>query len=588
MKQKFSKKHVAFLSAFLLAGLAPVFGQFSVNTSNNTTGTTSANPITVHGSVVIGHGNSGDATSTALGQGALPVTSGINSNNSAVGYNSMAYTTTGVLNTAFGASALANNIVGFQNTAVGASAIASHRGNWNTAVGCNALATNSNVFTGSSANCALGYNALFNLPDSSSNNIAIGIWALSGVNGRNNIAIGNSCFQNRSGSDNVLIGHGTTLSNSSSFQLNLQGGIYGKNMRADLDAHVGIGVMPGEFPGFTSALAKLEVGGTLKVDDVQDGTNSSGKFLFWGSDGIIRKASVSGTGGVANSCTGSTNINYLTKNADASGNISCSQVWDNGSTSGVGIGTNTGFTYTGTTLTGLIGPSPAMNSTFKLVVNGASSGTTFCTFSDKRLKKDIKRIEKSIDKIRELNGYTYNWNRQFNKDLNLDDNRQAGFLAQEVEKIFPEAVVINSKGLYGMNYNAIMPLLAEGIKEQQSQIESQKVEIENLKLQVSELKSKLQQLLPGDQKLRVGNTMEVVPNPITGTSTVSYKLDNNNPAFLVISDLQGKIVKQIVLARSHASGQVQVSKNELLTGMYIFSIISGNTEVQSKKVLVSQ
>ena len=133
-----------------------------------------------------------------------------------------------------------------------------------------------------------------------------------------------------------------------------------------------------------------------------------------------------------------------------------------------------------------------------------------------------------------------------------------------------------------------MPLLTEGIKEQQSEIEKLKLENENFKLQLTELQNKFNQLTPGDVKIKV-NSLEVVPNPITGTSVVSYKLDNANAAsILVISDLQGKLLKQIPLAKNQQQGQVQVSKKDLPNGMYVFTIVSGNAEVQSKKVLVSE
>ncbi|MEL6987982.1 MAG: hypothetical protein AAGK97_09135, partial [Bacteroidota bacterium] len=57
-----------------------------------------------------------------------------------------------------------------------------------------------------------------------------------------------------------------------------------------------------------------------------------------------------------------------------------------------------------------------------------------------------------------------------------------GFIAQDVEKIVPEAVSYDEENdVYSMNYSAIIPLLVEGMKEQQKMIKAQQKEIENLK-----------------------------------------------------------------------------------------------------------
>lgn len=108
--------------------------------------------------------------------------------------------------------------------------------------------------------------------------------------------------------------------------------------------------------------------------------------------------------------------------------------------------------------------------------------TSLVMRSDKRLKTSIKRIEKPMEKLSQLNGYTY----QF-KDKNVST---AGLLAQEVKEVLPTAVVEQDDGMLSLDYNAVIALLVETVNEQSKRIEK-------LEEQVSELtKSKEQALWP--------------------------------------------------------------------------------------------
>ena len=108
--------------------------------------------------------------------------------------------------------------------------------------------------------------------------------------------------------------------------------------------------------------------------------------------------------------------------------------------------------------------------------------TSLVMRSDKRLKTSIKRIEKPVEKLSQLNGYTY----QF-KDKNVST---AGLLAQEVKEVLPTAVVEQDDGMLSLDYNAVIALLVETVNEQSKRIGK-------LEEQVSELtKSKEQAIWP--------------------------------------------------------------------------------------------
>jgi Chaperone of endosialidase len=102
--------------------------------------------------------------------------------------------------------------------------------------------------------------------------------------------------------------------------------------------------------------------------------------------------------------------------------------------------------------------------------------------SDARLKKDITLLRNPLQKIIQLNGYTYHW-----KNETADNNLQTGVLAQEVQKLFPELVTENKDGLLAVNYSGLIPVLIESIKEQQKQIDK----LNKIQLQMQEQLAKL-------------------------------------------------------------------------------------------------
>jgi len=92
-------------------------------------------------------------------------------------------------------------------------------------------------------------------------------------------------------------------------------------------------------------------------------------------------------------------------------------------------------------------------------------------------------IDNSLALTEQLQGVRFNWK---------DSGRPAlGFIAEEVAEVLPEVVDHDevSGEASAVNYTAIVPVLVEAIKEQQSQILEQQSQILTLKEQVSEFQS---------------------------------------------------------------------------------------------------
>ena len=96
--------------------------------------------------------------------------------------------------------------------------------------------------------------------------------------------------------------------------------------------------------------------------------------------------------------------------------------------------------------------------------------------SDERLKDNVTYIHKPIEKINQIGGYEFDWNEK----QQVYHGHDVGVLAQELEKVLPEAVKDRDSGYKGVQYDKIIPLLIEGIKEQTEHIKDLKERIEKL------------------------------------------------------------------------------------------------------------
>lgn len=95
---------------------------------------------------------------------------------------------------------------------------------------------------------------------------------------------------------------------------------------------------------------------------------------------------------------------------------------------------------------------------------GTISATDFNTTSDITLKHNLQLVSNPLEKISQLSGYTFNWNH--------NDKPAVGVMAQEVEKVFPEMVATGTDGYKRVNYDALVPVLIEAIKELSSKIKA--------------------------------------------------------------------------------------------------------------------
>lgn len=236
---------------------------------------------------------------------------------------------------------------------------------------------------------------------------------------------------------------------------------------------------------------------------------------------------------------------------------------------------------------------------------GYFQGNTFSpggvwTSSDRKLKHEVKNLDGITAALMELQAKTYTFRTREFAGMNLPEGKQYGFIAQELEKVFPEMTMqiqspevkdaegnIESRSVEftAVNYQSLIPLLVQGFQEQQGKIEAQDEQIAVLEQRLNDA---LAQKSSGDDILSggapaLGNN---VPNPFRGSTQIPVFLNPEvRSAKLLVFDMTGQLLRSFpVEARGH--GTVQLEAYELAAGMYIYTLFADGKEVDSKRMIL--
>jgi len=228
---------------------------------------------------------------------------------------------------------------------------------------------------------------------------------------------------------------------------------------------------------------------------------------------------------------------------------------------------------------------------------GSFDATTgeYSATSDARLKKDVLALPSIMEDLMKLQPKKYHF-----KESTGSEKYSYGFIAQEVNEIFPEfvhAVKDRKTGddILSLSYNNFGVIAVKAIQEQQKQIEAQKKELDELKEMVKQLAggqslssvnsaaSKTTNALVSDAVLEQNK-----PNPLTGNTSIRYSIPGGaKNAQLIITDLAGKTVKQIALNNATA-GTVNIDASMLGSGTYNYTLYADGKLIGSKKMIVNR
>ena len=116
-----------------------------------------------------------------------------------------------------------------------------------------------------------------------------------------------------------------------------------------------------------------------------------------------------------------------------------------------------------------------------MVVQGQLNVNGTIYNSDIRFKKNIFTIENAMEKVMALRGVKYEMQTENFPDRNFSAGTQVGLIAQEVEQVIPEVVNTAVDGYKSVDYAKLVPVLIEGMKQQQEQIRLLQQEIKELR-----------------------------------------------------------------------------------------------------------
>lgn len=251
-----------------------------------------------------------------------------------------------------------------------------------------------------------------------------------------------------------------------------------------------------------------------------------------------------------------------------------------------------------------VGINTMGSSAYRLDVAGNVRAWSFIPPSDQRLKTNITPLSSSLDKILALDGVRYNYNFKLDNYENIDitklteakqksiegDNFEGdatihlGLLAQEVEKVVPEVVKADEKGILGVNYMELIPLLIESIKEQQEMIDDLEIEVLELKALLEE-----EQNSETNGNTKKSKLSDNSPNPFSNETKVAYnvsEIDATSNIYINVYNQKGSLVLTKRGSNMIGEQSVSISGQELKEkGTYFYSLVINGQVVDSKMML---
>jgi hypothetical protein len=457
---------------------------------------TTTNDATIQG-LTVGRGGGAVATNIAFGQYVLNSnTSG--SRNIGVGQQSLFVNTTGASNTALGVVALVGNTTGGLNTAVGDSALYSNTtASNNTAVGYQAAfsgttgATNTAIgyqagYSGTTAEQAVyvGFQAGYNTT-TSVNNVAVGYQSLlANTTGQTNTAIGHSALKaSTTANDNTAVGYQAGNASTLASLANFFGYRAGYNFNVNnadcgtcfIGSRAGFSTTTGTkntFLGEASGYAVTTGSGHTilgRYDGNQGGLDirtASNYIVLSDGDGNPRGVFDSSGNllvGTTDATKGALIVGKAAPSAAYGQICALSPTASDSATSGMSIVKFANDSTTAQVLFRFLINQGAAGQG-QINANGASAAA-FGSYSDSRLKENIVNLPSQLANIMALRPV------EFDYIESEGGGHQLGFIAQEVQAIYPDLVGERKDGmltLSDMNKNDAR--LIKAIQEQQALI----------------------------------------------------------------------------------------------------------------------
>ncbi len=252
-----------------------------------------------------------------------------------------------------------------------------------------------------------------------------------------------------------------------------------------------------------------------------------------------------------------------------------------------------------------IGMGTVGDANYRLDVAGKIRCTFISTSSDLRFKENIKTIESPLETLMKLRGVSYNLNINLNKYSDkeadytetkrnsIDTNEKIeykapsiGFIAQEVQEVLPQLISEDEKGYLSMDYQAVIPLLVEAIKEQQETITKLEDKVSSIESNCCSASYNSTENSSNASVSKFSSYLENnSPNPFSSKTEIQYYLskhDKVETAKISIYNLNGYLVSSFNLSNTEGKGSVVLEDKQLKSGSYVYNLSINNKVIDSK------
>ncbi|CAN5388224.1 hypothetical protein BH10BAC2_BH10BAC2_44430 [soil metagenome] len=231
------------------------------------------------------------------------------------------------------------------------------------------------------------------------------------------------------------------------------------------------------------------------------------------------------------------------------------------------------------------------NSSFRWDEAWLSGGVI--TGSDEKIKKNIRNLNYGLKEVMQLRSVRYNLKE------GVDQSEKMGLIAQEIQKIIPEAVVDYdmvadektgtrkkvTSAILGVRYADIIPVLIRAIQEQQLEINALKKTTGNTA--ATNTAPSVTEVNAINVKLSTTSLEQNTPNPLRNNTSIRYNIpaDAKN-ASLLITDINGKSIKQLIV--KGGSGVINIDASSLNAGTYNYTLVIDGRIIETKRMVVAK
>ena len=237
----------------------------------------------------------------------------------------------------------------------------------------------------------------------------------------------------------------------------------------------------------------------------------------------------------------------------------------------------------------------SINSSFTSLYN--MRAPAFLTTSDARLKTNVESLREIFSKLQDVNSVSYNLSSSQASVVSAmtsdetkvtesteDDRTHFGFIAQEIQEIFPNLVVEDEDGMLAIDYTGFIPLLVEAYNDLSKKVKGQEEVIDALLAQKgpSYMPASVNGIADSKASLKQNK-----PNPFNTTTTIECSVPQSvASAFICVYDLQGKQVHRIDI-RERGDVVNVIDASYFTPGMYIYTLIADGVEIDSKRMIIT-